>query len=289
MQDVEKPSFYLQGIEMTESFQGEENGIDALERLRFLEVMEEINQVIHRANDPEQMLWNVLAKAFSVLACDRIWLFHPCDPYAETYRIPVEITRDEYPGAGTQQIVPMKPRGDEYCAKALATDGPVLFGADTDPPIFRELAERFGVRSQISMAIYPKVGKPWMLGMHQCSHERLWTEAEQRLFEAIGRRIGEGLSTLLLLRDLRMSEERFDLAVKGTRDGLWDWPDVKQDLMWWSPRVYEIIGYSPDELPPSLTALKSLVHPEEIELAECQGSALLSTPGVTVIEQFDLR
>ncbi|UWZ78095.1 PAS domain S-box protein [Geoalkalibacter halelectricus] len=234
------------------------------QRSEFFECMDRINRVIHQSDDVEQMLWRVLESAFGMFGCDRIWLFYPCDPEAPTYRIPVEITRPEYPGAHALDVeVPMKPMGDRFCAKVLAADGPVVFGPATDPPIFPELSEQFGVRSQLSMALYPRVGKPWMLGMHQCSHARDWSDAEQRLFEGLGRRIAEGLSTLLLLRDLRQSQERLDLAVTGSREGLWDWPDLDQDAMWWSPRVYEMFGYRPDELKPAQSTLVALASPED--------------------------
>jgi PAS domain S-box-containing protein len=53
------------------------------------------------------------------------------------------------------------------------------------------------------------MGKPWVFGMHQCSHERVWNEKDVRLFTELARRIGDGLSSLLFLKDMRESEQRF--------------------------------------------------------------------------------
>jgi PAS domain S-box-containing protein len=216
--------------------------------IHFLECMDQVNRVIQQSDDFEQMLWKVLEKVFAIFGCDRIWLLDPCDPEAPTYRIPVEVTRPEYPGAhDLNQEIPMKPGGDKFCTAALATAGAVQYNSSSGPPIFSELTEQFGVLSQMSVAIYPKIGKPWMLGMHQCSCERVWTEAEQRLFEEIGRRIGDGLNTLLLLRDLRESERRYrelaDLLPQTVCE-----LDTKGDITFGNRHGFALFGYPPNDL-----------------------------------------
>ncbi|MCL7489374.1 MAG: PAS domain-containing protein [Desulfobulbaceae bacterium] len=62
---------------------------------------------------------------------------------------------------------------------------------------------------------------------------------------------------------LQKSEERFDLAVRGANDGLWDWEDIERDEQWWSPRIYEMTGYAPGEFEAAFSALKKLIHPED--------------------------
>ncbi len=63
-------------------------------------------------------------------------------------------------------------------------------------------------------------------------------------------------------RALKLSEERFDLAVAGSNDGLWDW-DILTGEWYYSPRFKQLLGYAEDEMESSLTALLSLLHPDQ--------------------------
>ncbi len=64
---------------------------------------------------------------------------------------------------------------------------------------------------------------------------------------------------------LRKSEERFQLAVEGANDGIWDWPDINLDAQYWSPRFYELLGYDVAEICPSAGVFRDLLHPEDCE------------------------
>jgi len=178
--------------------------------IHFLESLNQINRAIQQATDPEQLIWDVVQITFRTFECDRAWLLYPCDPQAATYRIPVEITRPEYPGGRALNIdLPMKPGADEACRLLLAAEGPLTFGPAGDFPLLAGMSEPFGIRSFIAVSLHPKAGKPWVLGLHQCSHARVWSTSDRRLFNEISRRIADGLSSLLFLRDLHASELRF--------------------------------------------------------------------------------
>jgi signal transduction histidine kinase len=73
-------------------------------------------------------------------------------------------------------------------------------------------ADRFGIRSIIAMAVYPKVDKPYMFGLHQCSHARVWTPQEERLLQVIGRRLEDALERLSMVRNLRESERKLETS-----------------------------------------------------------------------------
>lgn len=60
---------------------------------------------------------------------------------------------------------------------------------------------------------------------------------------------------------LRVSEERFALAVDGSSDGIWDW-DVASDTLLCSDRYYELLGYAGRASEP-MTAMTALIHPDD--------------------------
>ncbi len=69
-----------------------------------------------------------------------------------------------------------------------------------------------------------------------------------------------------VLEALKESEERLELSYKATNDGLWDW-NIKDDKCFFSPRYSTMLGYEPNELLASFETWKSLIHPDDLELA----------------------
>jgi diguanylate cyclase (GGDEF)-like protein/PAS domain S-box-containing protein len=65
---------------------------------------------------------------------------------------------------------------------------------------------------------------------------------------------------------LRFSEERFNLAVIGSNDGLWDW-DVLTGDIYFSPRTKELAGYADHEIENKPDAFFALLHPDDLEPA----------------------
>jgi diguanylate cyclase (GGDEF)-like protein/PAS domain S-box-containing protein len=61
---------------------------------------------------------------------------------------------------------------------------------------------------------------------------------------------------------LKISEERFNLAVTGSSDGLWDW-NVLTDETYYSPRFKLLLGYSGDQMTNEFSAMISRLHPED--------------------------
>lgn len=72
--------------------------------------------------------------------------------------------------------------------------------------------------------------------------------------------------TWVTKEQLAKSEERFNLAMKGSNDGLWDW-NIKTGHVYYSPRWKEMLGYQNDDIKPDVTEWEKLIHPDDIEQA----------------------
>jgi PAS domain S-box-containing protein len=247
--------------------------------LWFLESMDQVNRAIQGTNDLEQMMSDVLDAVLSILNCDRAWLVYPCDPEAASWKVPMEHARPEFPGAFVLGLdLPVDPEIAKVFQSVRASSGPVRFGPGSEHPLPAEAAQRFSIQSMIGMAIYPKGDKPYMLGLHQCSYPRVWTPREERLFQEIGRRLEDELTSLLMFRNLGESERKLEEASRLAHVGYWE-RDPDTDLITWSDETYRIFGLEPQARMLSLAQLPELVHPEDKQIViEAVAEALRGGP-----------
>ncbi|MFE4105635.1 PAS domain S-box protein [Almyronema epifaneia] len=64
------------------------------------------------------------------------------------------------------------------------------------------------------------------------------------------------------LQRLQRSEERWQLAIEGSNDGIWDW-DIENDQVFRSERWLSILGYSKDQIDTKQEFWTNLIHPED--------------------------
>ncbi len=235
-------------------------------RLRFLESMDQVNRAIQGTNDLEQMTSDVLDAVLSVFKCDRSWVVYPCDPAAASWKVPMEQTRPEFPGAFALGLeLPVDPEIANTFQVVRTSGRPVRFGPAAEHPLPAKTAERFSIQSMMALAIYPKGDRPYMLGLHQCSYPRAWTSEEERLFQEIGRRLEDALTSLLMFRNLADSERKLEEAQRLAHVGYWE-RDLGTDVITWSDETYRIFGLHPQERILNLAELPELVHPEDRQI-----------------------
>ncbi len=234
--------------------------------LWFLESMDRVNRAIQGTNDLEQMMSDVLDAVLSVFECDRSWLTYPCDPEAVSNGVRMQRTRPEFPGLfAVGADVPVDAETADLLRTVRASSGPVVLGPRSQYPLPAKMAKKLGIQSRIVMALYPKGAQPYMFGLSQCSYARAWTPQEERLFQEIGRRLEDALTTLLMFRNLGESERRLEEAQRISHVGYWE-RDLATNRYTWSDEAYRIFGLRPQERILTFDDVQELLHPGDREM-----------------------
>ncbi|MFZ3019391.1 MAG: ATP-binding protein [Gallionella sp.] len=177
-------------------------------RLRHLDVMERISRISLHSASIEELLERVLDEILAVFDADRAWFLYPCDPDAPSWSVPMERARPEWPGAFVRgMVMPMTPEVAEIMRETLASAEPLPYGPAASRRIPAAVAEQFSIRSQMQMALRPRVGSPWVMGLHHCAQAHVYGEDELLIFNDIGQRVADVLSVMIMLKNLREAQD----------------------------------------------------------------------------------
>jgi PAS domain S-box-containing protein len=178
----------------------------------------------------------------------------------------MEHARPEFPGAFVLgHDLPVDPEIAKAFETVRASSSPVRFGRMSEHPLPAGAEERFRIQSMIAMAIHPKGDRPYMLGLHQCSYPRAWTPREERLFQEVGRRLEDALTSLFMFRNLGESERRLEEAQRISHVGYWE-RDLATNRYTWSDENYRIFGLQPQERLLSFDEVQELLHPADRQM-----------------------
>lgn len=186
--------------------------------------LERINAAIAGVETSEELLTHVLDEVLDVFDCDRAWLLYPCSLETKSFKIPMERSRPDFPGAGaTSEDVPVSNSTSMLFKAVLESESPVAFDARGDnAEMFARVSEemgRFQIKSQLLFCVRPKGDQPWLFGIHHCREAMDYAQSTG-LFRAIGRRIADGLTSLVATDLLRQSENRFRALAEHAPHGI---------------------------------------------------------------------
>lgn len=139
------------------------------------------------------------------------------------------------------------------------------------------LREHMGLDGTKSLILFPVnvEGRFWgILGLVDFRYERTWSQAEKSLLQSFSNSIGNAVCRHLLeqnlehliderTKQLESSQRRFQLAVEGSQDGIWDW-QPQENKGYWSPRMYQQLGYEPNEFPVPGENFFDMLHPNDV-------------------------
>lgn len=172
-------------------------------------------------------------------------------------------------------VMVMRPRRAlRFCWGFL---GSVL--ALTLPALYLYTDFSFARDGMVTMLVWLLLANPlFILMMHALPHYE----------EQLARTNAEMRVNAELVDKLSESERRFNLVVDSLQVGVWDRWSGPPERRWWSPRFYELIGYTAEELPPTEDHIRSLLHPDDRERIWAEGAAQLERGDIMDVE-FRLR
>lgn len=133
-----------------------------------------------------------------------------------------------------------------------------------------------GITSMLEIPIRQKDRTVGVLCIEHIGAVREWTLEEQSFARSIGDLVIlsiESYNRNLAEQQLKESEERWQLALEGNNDGIWDW-NCKTNEVFFSSRYKTMLGYSEDDIPPNVDSWLKLIHPDD------------SNRVMTIVEQY---
>jgi PAS domain S-box-containing protein len=138
------------------------------------------------------------------------------------------------------------------------------------------LLSQFEVKANLVLPILHSEKLWGLLIAHQCGSPRQWQEFEVESLKQLAVQLAIAIQQCTLFEQakaeiaerqraetaLRESEQRFQLAVSGTRDGIWDW-DLRTNRVYYSPVWMEILGYREGELRQEFNTWADNAHPDD--------------------------
>jgi diguanylate cyclase (GGDEF)-like protein/PAS domain S-box-containing protein len=138
--------------------------------------------------------------------------------------------------------------------------------------------ERFGFEGAL-LALWLLAGNPLLIMlMHALPRYEHWLERSRHELEEMRERAQ-------LAGKLMESEHRFNLVVESLQAGIWHQERSRGATRhWWSPRFYELLGLTPDELQPSTANFRQLAHPDQGERMVSEVTAQLRREGRATLD-----
>jgi len=179
----DRPYALCSALDTTEHKRAEE---ERRAHLWFLESMDRINRALQGTGELEPVASAVLGELTAIFGCDRAWLVHPCDPEAASWRVvAVQAHKDWSDARRTPGHRPADATTATVFTAFRNADGPLSFEPSHGLALWPE-ESGLAFRAQMAIALRPRVGDPYLLGLDQCSRARAWTTEEERLFQRSG-------------------------------------------------------------------------------------------------------
>ena len=137
----------------------------------------------------------------------------------------------------------------------------------------RELTDdyliQFGITSILEIPLRQNNEVVGMLSLEHTGEPRDWSLSDQSFARSIADLVAlaiESYNRHLAETQFKRSEERWQLALQGNNDGIWDW-NCQTNEAFYSPRYQTMLGYGENELVGQASTWQKLIHPDDLDFA----------------------
>lgn len=102
------------------------------------------------------------------------------------------------------------------------------------------------------------------LGFDAVTEKKKWSNNEESVLSLVGEVFTNAIDRKWAEEELQESEKRWQFALEGAGDGVWDW-NAETNKVYFSRRWKEMLGFSENEIVGTLDEWDSRVHPDDID------------------------
>jgi PAS domain S-box-containing protein len=259
---------------------------EARTRARELAVLNEMGRVLTTTLDVDAVVENIYQHASRLIDATNFYVAL-YDSEQDEVHFPLYVDGEQIRVAGRRRA------GQGLTEYVIRTREPLLIQENIPARLEQLGIEAIGQDAQSWLGVPMMIGDQVLgvIAVQSYTTPRLYNERHRDLLMAIASQAAIAIQNARLfeqteaaLEALRVSEERFALAVQGSNDGIWDW-DIKNNSLYWSPRFKELLGYAPDELDVDFDTFESHLHPDDRERMAAAIEAHLKDRGPYNVEQ----
>ncbi len=223
-------------------------------------LLADISQLLNSTTNLELILGDVLRLIGEHLNVSRVYIFE---------EINESIARNSYnwsnPGVklqinGQEISYDLIPSWKEMLIK----DGRIFSSHIQDLPndMYKQLLIQ-GIRSILVYPLYVQDIFYGFIGFHECVSNKVWAEDEIDLLKTVSNIISNAIERKLVLKKLKDSELRLQLAIDSANEGIWDWNNTTGHVFY-NDNWCRMLGYTPNEIAPNISSWEKLIHPDDL-------------------------
>ncbi|MCL1470148.1 diguanylate cyclase domain-containing protein [Argonema antarcticum] len=249
-----------------------------------LKLLGDVTLKIRQSLNLEDILQTTVTEVRQLLACDRLLVYRLWGD--GTGSAVAESVDPDYPAVLGQtfpsEVFPVEIH-QEYCHGKIKVIGDIKKASISSCLI--EFLQQFKVQAKLVVPILFESELWGLFVAHQCRESRQWSTFEIELLQQVADNFSIAVAQAERLEALRLSEERYALAMQATNDGLWDW-DLRTDRVYFSPRWKALLGYEESEIGSSIEEWSNRVHPQAQEQIKTQMTDYLAQQALHDVSEY---